>query len=317
MLDFESYDNETYFIKLTHYYMLVIYKTSLNKKQIEAMKKIQNILAICLLCVALPMSAQRKTLTILHTNDTHSCIYPLSENLVDTMLAGRGGFMRRIEMLKQERKKDPDLLLFDSGDFSQGSPYYTLFKGDVEVKLMNEMHYDAGMVGNHEFDFGLENLARLAKMMNFPMLCANYDFKGTVCEGIIKPYTIIKRKGIKIGVFALSPEIEGLIDAKNCVGVKFLDPVKVANEMETLLKKKKHCDLIICLSHVGWLNKPICEQNIIAHSRYIDLMLGGHSHTYFKTLRYVKNLDGKPIPVDQNGKYAIFVGKMKVEMEKK
>lgn len=280
------------------------------------MKKYQYIWVICLLWITLPLSAQQKALTILHTNDTHSCIYPLSENLADTMLAGRGGFMRRIEMLKQERKKDPDLLLFDSGDFSQGSSYYTLFKGDVETKLMNEMHYDAGMLGNHEFDYGLDNLARLLKMFTFPILCANYDFTGTVCEGLVKPYTIIKRKGVKIGVFALSPEIDGLIDGKNCIGVKFLDPIKVANEMATLLKKQKKCDLIICLSHIGWLNREISEQNIIAKSRYIDLVLGGHSHTYFKTLRYVNNLDGKPIPVDQNGKHAIFVGKMKLMLNK-
>ena len=126
-----------------------------------------------------------KQLVVLHTNDTHSCIYPLNPNLADTLKAGRGGFVRRIEMLKEERKKNPDLLLFDSGDFSQGSPYYTLFKGDVEVELMNKMHYDAITIGNHEFDFGLENMIRLFKKANFPVVCANYNFKGTVGEGLI------------------------------------------------------------------------------------------------------------------------------------
>ena len=121
----------------------------------------------------------QKQLTILHTNDTHSTIYPLSPNLADTALANRGGFLRRINFLKEERRKDPDLLLFDSGDFCQGSPYFTLYKGDIEIELMNMMHYDAGTIGNHEFDFGLENMARIFRKANFPIVCSNYDFTGT------------------------------------------------------------------------------------------------------------------------------------------
>ena len=140
------------------------------------MKKINDIL-LCCFFVFLPLTATaQKQLTILHTNDTHSTIMPLNPNLEDTMKAGRGGDLRRINMLKEERRKDPDLLLFDSGDFSQGSGYYTMFKGDVEVGLMNEMHYDAATIGNHEFDFGLDNMARLFKMAQFPIVCTNYDF---------------------------------------------------------------------------------------------------------------------------------------------
>ena len=139
-----------------------------------------------------PVEAQ-KHLTILHTNDTHSCIMPLNKNLADTMLANRGGYLRRIAMLREERSKDPQLLLFDSGDFSQGSAYYSMFKGDVEVGLMNQMGYDAATIGNHEFDFGLENMARLFKRCNFPIVCSNYDFSGTELKDIVKPYIIIKR----------------------------------------------------------------------------------------------------------------------------
>ena len=153
-------------------------------------------------------AAAQKQLTILHTNDTHSTILPLSPNLEDTMKAGRGGFLRRMAMLKEERKKDPDLLYFDSGDFSQGSGYYTMFKGDVEVELMNMMGCDASTIGNHEFDFGLENMARIFKLAKFPIICTNYDFTGTVCEGLVKPYIILKRKGVKIGVFALDPKMD-------------------------------------------------------------------------------------------------------------
>lgn len=281
------------------------------------MKNYRYILVSVLLCLGTTLVAQNKSLTILHTNDTHSCIYPLNPNLADTMLAGRGGFIRRIKMLKEERKKDPQLLLFDSGDFSQGSPYYTLYQGEVEVKLMNEMGYDAGTLGNHEFDFGMDNLARLIKQLNYPVVCSNYDFTGTVCEGLVKPYIILKRKGIKIGVFGLSPEMKGLVDLQKCEGVKYLDPIKVGQQMASLLKNKYKCDLVICLSHMGWLKKGMSEQRIIAHTRGIGLLLGGHSHTYFQSLRYVKNLDGKEIPVDQNGKHAVYVGKLLLQFKKK
>ena len=258
-----------------------------------------------------------KELIILHTNDTHSCIYPLSEHLADTMLAGRGGFIRRIAMLKEERQKDPDLLYFDSGDFSQGSPYYTLFKGDVEVGLMNQMGIDASTIGNHEFDFGLENMARIFRMANFPIICSNYDFTGTPVEGTVQRYTIIRRKGVKIGVFALDPEMEGLVAGKNCEGVRYLDPVETANEMVDLLRNKKKCDLVICISHMGWEGKnTITDSEIIAQTRGLDLLLGGHSHTYLKQMEYVKDLDGKSVPVDQNGKHGIFIGKLRLTLQR-
>lgn len=271
-------------------------------------------LFISVLCCITSVGFAQKHLTILHTNDTHSCILPLKTTLADTLLAGRAGFVRRISMIDQERAKDKNLLLFDSGDFSQGSPFYTLFKGDVEIGLMNRMHYDAGTIGNHEFDYGMENMARIFKMANFPILCSNYDLKGTPLESIVKKYTIIKRNGVKIGVFALDPKLDGLVSKANYGIIKYLDPVAVANEMATMLKKDKKCDLVICISHLGWEEKGMGDQMMIAGSRNIDLVLGGHSHTYFRTLRYITNLDGKKIPVDQNGKNAIYVGKMILDL---
>ena len=279
------------------------------------MKKINDIL-LCCFFVFLPLTATaQKQLTILHTNDTHSTILPLNPNLEDTMKAGRGGYLRRINMLKEERRKDPDLLLFDSGDFSQGSGYYTMFKGDVEVGLMNEMHYDAATIGNHEFDFGLDNMARLFKMAQFPIVCTNYDFTGTVCEGLVKPYIVLKRKGVKIGVFALSPKLKGLISDKNCPGVKYLDPAKVALETATMLKKDMKCDMVICISHLGWAMGGEDDSYMIKGSRNIDVVLGGHSHTFLERLEYVNNMDGKPVPVDQNGNHGIFIGKMLVGLK--
>ena len=257
-----------------------------------------------------------KRLVILHTNDTHSQIFPITPQLPDTMKAGRGGFLRRIAMLKEERAKHPDLLYFDSGDFFQGSAYFTMFKGDVEVGLMNLMGIDASTIGNHEFDFGMENMARVFKMANFPILCSNYDFTGTVMEGITKPYIVIKRNGVKIGVFAVCPKMKGLVSDKNCVGVKYLDPAKVALETATMLKGKKKCDVVICISHLGWnSNRGEDDQYMIQGSRNIDLVLGGHTHTYMPTLEHWNNMDGKPVPVDQNGKAAIFVGRIELELK--
>ena len=276
----------------------------------------KHLLISILLVFASVGMAQPKQLVILHTNDTHSTIFPLNVNLADTLKAGRGGFMRRVAMLNEERKKEPELLLFDSGDFSQGSPYYTLFKGDVEVGLMNQMRYDAVVIGNHEFDFGLDNMARIFRMAKFPILCANYDFTGTPVEGLVKPYVILKRKGMKIGVFGLSPAMEGLVDTAKCHGVKFLDPIVVAKEMVRTLKQRRW-DLIICLSHLGWHIRGIDDKQVIENTEGLDLVLGGHSHSFFEQLQYAKDPSGKNVPVDQNGKHAIFVGKMKLEMTKR
>ncbi|MBR5653021.1 MAG: metallophosphatase [Prevotella sp.] len=280
------------------------------------MKKI--IFLFALLTLNAGAFAQDKQLVILHTSDTHSCVYPLNPNLKDTTVAGRGGFLRRIEMLRQQRQQNPDLLLFDCGDFSQGSSYYTVFQGDVEVGLMNRMGYDAATIGNHEFDYGLDNMARLFRMANFPIVCSNYDVKGTVLEGLVKPYLIIKRNGVKIGVFALSPMMDGLVEKANCQGLTYLDPVAKTQEMVSLLKGKMKCDMVICLSHIGWdsTNGPN-DQEVFAKTRGVDLVLGGHSHTYADKVYYVTNLDGQQVPVDHQGKHGIWIGRLVVDLKKK
>lgn len=280
------------------------------------MKRILTILIIAV-AVTLTAAAKGRQLLILHTNDTHSCVLPLNPNLADTMLAGRGGFLRRAAMIDQMRKEDKDLLLLDSGDFSQGSPYYTMFKGDVETELMNIMGYDAATIGNHEFDFGLENMARIFRKAKFPIVCANYDFTGTVVEGLVKPYVIIKRKGVRIGIFGLSPKLDGLVMASTCAGVRYSDPIKTANAVADMLKNEEKCDVVICLSHLGWDEAGLNDMEMMAKTRNIDLVLGGHSHSYFKTLNHVRNLDGKDVPNDQNGKHGIFVGKITLSLEKR
>lgn len=279
------------------------------------MKMKRIVMMIALLLVVVCGSAKgTKKITVLHTSDTHSCILPLNKSLADTLLADRGGFLRRIAMLKQERQKEPDLLLFDCGDFSQGSSYYTMFKGDVEVELMNRMHYDAATIGNHEFDFGLDNMIRLFKMAEFPIVCSNYDFGDTELKDIVKPYIVLKRQGVKIGVFALCPPLEGLVSAKNYGPLKFLDPVEVTTRMVDVLRRQEKCDVVICLSHLGWEVSEYPDDKFISQTSGIDLVLGGHSHTYLKTLGYVTDKEGRQVPVDHEGKHAVFVGKMQLTL---
>lgn len=258
-----------------------------------------------------------KILTIMNTNDTHSCIEPFNPNASDTAMANKGGFLRRDAMLRNARKTDKNLLLFDSGDFSQGSPYYNVYHGDVEIQMMNKMKYDAVTIGNHEFDFGLDNTARIFKMAKFPIVCANYGFKGTVLEGIVKPYVVIKRKGLKIGVFGIGPKMDGLVQKKSYVGVTYETPYVAANRTAALLRDSLHCDLVICLSHLGWNTPPEGDNETFTQTRNVDLVLGGHSHTLFTAPRYLKDADGKSLPDFQVGSKGFQVGCLKLTMEEK
>ena len=280
------------------------------------MKRFHLIIFIALLSIVSTTAKTRKQLVVLHTNDTHSTIMPLNENLDNKDLAGRGGCLRRINMIKEERKQNPDLLFFDSGDFSQGSGYYTLFKGEVEVGLMNQMGYDAATIGNHEFDFGLNNLAKLIRMANFPIVCSNYDFTGTPCEGLVKDYITLHRNGLKIGVFALGAPMKGLVSNKNCEGVTFLDPADTAKKYVKLLRKQEKCDVVICLSHLGWKISEYPDEQFIREIDGCDVVLGGHTHTYMPTLEYAPDKTGRMIPDDQNGKHGVFVGKLVLTFEK-
>lgn len=280
------------------------------------MKQVIFIIVLMLATVSASAKGPKK-ITVLHTSDTHSCILPLNSNLADKNVAGRGGFIRRIDMLKQERQQDPKLLLFDCGDYSQGSSYYTMFQGDVEVGLMNQMHYDAATIGNHEFDFGLDNMIRLFKKANFPVVCSNYDFADTELKNIVKPYLVLKRKGVKIGVFALCPPLEGLVSTKNYGPLKFLDPIEVTNQMVDILRNQKKCDVVICLSHLGWKTEDYPDNKLIQNTSGIDLILGGHSHTYMDDFGYDTDKTGKQVPVDHEGKHGAYVGKMVLTLEKK
>lgn len=265
-------------------------------------------------------SAQQKELYILQTSDTHSRIEPIPAQTADPA-AGMGGVVRRATFVKDFRNEHPDVLLFDCGDISQGTPYYNLFKGEVEIKAMNLMKYDAMTIGNHEFDFGLENMARLFRMADFPVVCANYEVKGTVLEGIVKPYVVLERSGLRIGVFGISPKLEGLVQADKCEGVVYKDPVATAQQMADLLKEKEHCDVVVSLSHLGIQPGADASEeydnNLVAKTRNIDIILGGHTHTNMEQPAVYQNADGKNVPIMHVGKSGVYVGKMKLTLDTK
>lgn len=266
--------------------------------------------------VGFSLTSHAQELLIVHTNDTHSCIEPLNPHSADTANADKGGFARRATLIKELRAQHRNMLLADCGDFSQGSAYYELYRGEVEIGLMNLMGYDAATIGNHEFDFGLDNMARLYKMAKFPIVCSNYDFTGTVLERYVKPYVVLKKGGLKIGIFGLGPKLEGLVIAKNYEGVRFLDPVKSAQQVVDILKNKKHCDLIVCLSHLGWLEDDFSDNEVFPKLKDVDIVLGGHSHSYFEQPKTLKDNAGKAVTINQMGKNGRFIGTLLLNYSK-
>lgn len=225
-----------------------------------------------LLCSNL-LSAQKRELVILHTNDTHSQLEPYNYKQ-DTNV---GGALRREAYIRQVRDTHPDVLLFDAGDFSQGTPYFNFFKGYVEVKFMNAMGYNAAALGNHEFDNGCSALAKRLKSADFPVLCANYEFHNPKLAKMIKPYTIIEINGMKVGVFGLTINLNALISPTTMAELTYLDPVASARKMVELLQDE-HCDLIVCLSHLG-IDEGMVNDYVVAEQvPGIDVIIGGHSH---------------------------------------
>lgn len=273
-------------------------------------------LVLALMC---PVAAQQSVgLNILQTSDTHSRIEPISPHAADQS-AGKGGVLRRVAFVEHYRAEHPGVLLFDCGDISQGTPYYNMFKGELEVKMMNLMKYDAMTIGNHEFDFGLENMARLFHLASFPVVCANYDVSGTILEGLVKPYVVLQREGLRIGVFGLSPRLEGLVQASNCQGVVYRDPIAAARETVEILRGREHCDVVICLSHLGMLgvaSEVPGDEALATGTSGIDVILGGHSHTFMEHPAVLLNAEGREVPVMHTGKNGVYVGELKLILQK-
>lgn len=249
----------------------------------------------------------KEHLTILHTNDTHSQVEPKDN--------GQGGYARRMGLIRQEREKDPNLLLVDAGDFSQGTPYFNLYRGRVEIDAMNYIGYDAATLGNHEFDNGLDSLAMVLKLAQFPVVCANYDFTGTPLEGLVQPFTIVQKGNLKVGIFGLGCQPKGIISDKNFEPAQYLEPYPVAQAMADTLRAQG-CDVVVCLSHMGTYGKAksdVCDAAMVASTRGIDAVIGGHTHKFYDRLR-VANLDGDSIPVCQMGKSGVYLGKIVLDL---
>lgn len=268
----------------------------------------KRIFTVALAIMAATISFAQSRITILHTNDTHSCIEPEKN--------GNAGVLNRALLIEDIRNSEENVLLFDSGDFSQGSLYYNTFKGEVEIELMNAMGYNAGAIGNHEFDYGMENLARIARLARFPLLCANYDFSGTPCEGLIAASHIIEMGGAKIGVFGLSPNPEGLISKDYYKGIKYISPATAAQEQADKLRQEG-CGVIVCLSHLGY-QMPAEEwddERLAAATHGIDIILGGHSHSLFKEPLKLTNSQGKEVIMQQMNKNGRYMGRVTITME--
>lgn len=268
---------------------------------------------------ALPSKAAKNKLTkitLLHTNDMHSHIDPFPDT--DPKHPGLGGFARINALVKRIRTEEENTLLLDCGDIYQGTPYFNFFKGEAELKLMSEIGYDAGTIGNHEFDNGLVGISSQLKHMNFPFINSNYDFKGTVLEGKVEPYKIFHKGGLKIGIFGLGIELEGLVSTKNCEGVDYIDPIYMAEKIVPVLKDKEQCDLVICLSHMGYSSNSggLCDMKLAKETSGIDVILGGHSHTLLETATRVRNLDGKEIVINQVGWAGIALGRIDFYIDK-
>lgn len=256
-------------------------------------------------------TASAQDLVILHTNDTHSQIEPLSAG----DYKGLGGVVRREKYISQVRAENKNVILLDAGDFSQGTPYFTLFKGDVEIELMNAMKVDAATFGNHEFDNGMDELARRIRMANFPVLNANYKMDGTPLEGLIPPYTVIERGGKRIGVIGLSVRLTGLVSPNRLGNMKYEHPYKIVNRLARKLRNKEKCDLVILLTHCGFNGGT--QQNpsdvmIAENTEGVDIIIGGHSHTFIKQPSIVESKTGKKVMVVQAGSKGEEVGRIDI-----
>lgn len=259
-------------------------------------------------------SSEIKQLTILHTNDVHSYIDPFPAD--HPRNPNMGGVVKRAQLIEAIRKENSNVLLLDAGDIFQGTPYFNYYGGELEFKLMSMMGYDASTIGNHDFDNGLQGLHAQLPHASFDFISANYDFKNTILAPFVKPYKIFNKNGIKVGVFGLGVELSGLVDKKMYEETVYNDPVETAQDMVRILKKEEKCDLVICLSHLGYnyKNEPnkICDLKLAAITKDIDMIIGGHTHTFLDKPTIVKNLDGKEVLVNQVGCYGINLGRIDV-----
>ncbi|RMB56142.1 bifunctional metallophosphatase/5'-nucleotidase [Dokdonia sinensis] len=253
----------------------------------------------------------KKHITILHTNDVHSHIEPFDKN--DPKFPNQGGVARRMTLIENVRKENPNTLLLDAGDIFQGTPYFNFYGGELEFKLMSMLKYDAATLGNHDFDNGIDGLYAQLPHADFQLLTANYDFSNTLMDGHTKPYNVFVKDGVKIGVFGLGIALDGLVNKRLYKETKYLDPVEIATDITQKLRSSENCDLVICLSHLGYDYKDpdrISDIKLASLTSGIDLIIGGHTHTFLEKPTIVQNKDGQFVLVNQVGWAGVNVGRI-------
>jgi 5'-nucleotidase len=260
--------------------------------------------------------SKKYNLTILHTNDTHSNIDAFPSN--HSKFANQGGVSKRYELIQEIRSVEEHVLVLDAGDIFQGTPYFNRYGGELEMKVMSKIGYDAATMGNHDFDGSMEGFLRAKKYANFPFLCSNYDFKNTVLDQQTQRYKIFKKGGLKIGIFGLGVELKGLVPDKLFGETIYLNPIEIAQEMVKQLQSEK-CDLIICLSHLGYehLGEKVSDLVLAKSTKGIDLIIGGHTHTFLEKPSSIINLDGQITLVNQVGWAGLQLGRIDFDIEKK
>ena len=257
-------------------------------------------------------ASETKKITILHTNDVHSHIDPFGPD--HERNANKGGVARRATLVKNIRKDNPNTLLLDAGDIFQGTPYFNYYGGELEFKLMSMLDYDLATIGNHDFDNGIDGLYAQMPHAKFEFVSANYDFSNTVMDTHVKPYKIFIKDGIKIGIFGLGVQLEGLVDKNLYKETVYHNPIEVARDMSRVLKEEQACDLVICLSHIGYhyKNHPdrVSDLKLAKATKDIDLIIGGHTHTFLPKPTIEKNSVGENVLINQVGAYGLYLGKI-------
>lgn len=269
-------------------------------------------LIIVFSALTIAAASYAQNLTIVHFNDTHSHIDPIRSG----KNVGMGGVVEQAHYIDSVRMADGknNVLLLHAGDFSQGTSYFTELHGNIEIDVLNACKYDATCLGNHEFDNGIEELTRRLGNLKVPVVCANYDFTGTSLEKHIQPYVIVKKAGLKIGIIGLLTDVTSVVNSDIAAVLKYQNPVDVTNKYAAYLKDEKKCDLVICLTHLGYDHEPYTDQMLAPKTRNVDIIVGGHSHTKLKNADRVKNLDGKEVIIVQDWKWGLTAGNLKVNL---
>jgi 5'-nucleotidase len=279
------------------------------------------ILAAGSMAAAIPLTFKACTtssrkLTILHTNDVHSHLDPFESD--HPKFPNMGGFARRATLINHLRQVHQHVFLLDAGDIFQGTPYFNFFGGEPEFKLMSDMKYDAAIIGNHEFDKGMQHLSNQMEHAKFPFICTNYQFTGTVLEGKTHSWKIIDKGPFKIGLIGLGINPSGLVSPTNFEGMKWLDPIKTGKKTASFLKNEKKCNIVIALSHLGietTPDRPESDKKVAAETSSIDIIIGGHSHTFLKNPEMVKNQAGKLVAINQVGWAGIVLGQIDISFQ--